>query len=63
MNHPKCHIWQRGDSEVRGLVRREDLVEVANLKKPFRKKKISAMHREKLLEKHQILIENIKNMG
>ncbi len=75
IHHPKCRIWQHGDSEVRILVRQVDMVEVAPLKKPFKKKQISAWNcqkitrktqniaikRQKLLEKLKILLENIKN--
>ena len=50
IRHPKCRIWQRGDDEVRVLVRRADILEVAKIIRPYRKRKISAERREKLLE-------------
>jgi len=37
IRHLKCRIWQQREWEVHVLVAREDTVEVANLKKPFKK--------------------------
>ena len=51
IHHPKCRIWQHGDSEVRILVRQVDMVEVAPLKKPFKKKQISAWNCQKITRK------------
>ena len=49
IRHLKCRTWQQREWEVHVLVAREDMVEVANMKKPFRKKKIFAINPEKLL--------------
>jgi len=54
IRHPKCRIWQRGDDEVRVLVRREDILEVAKIIRPYRKRKISPERREQLLQNFQL---------
>ena len=54
IRHLKCRIWQRGDDEVRVLVRREDILEVAKIIRPYRKRKISAERREQLLKNFQL---------
>ena len=51
---PRCTVWQRGDCEVRVLVRREDILEVAKIIRPYRKRYISPKRREKLLENFQL---------
>jgi len=54
IRHPKCRIWQRGDDEVRVLVRREDILEVAKIIRPYRKRHISPERREQLLKNFQL---------
>ena len=54
IRHPKCRIWQRGDDEVRVLVRREDILEVAKIIRPYRKRHISPERREHLLQNFQL---------
>ena len=54
IRHQKCRVWQRADWEVRVLVAREDVVEVAKIIRPYRKRKISAERREQLLKNFQL---------
>ncbi len=54
IRHPKSRIWQRGDDEVRVLVRREDILEVAKIIRPYRKRYISPERREQLLQNFQL---------
>ncbi len=54
MRHPKSRIWQRGDDEVRVLVRQEDILEVAKIIRPYRKRYISPERREQLLKNFQL---------
>ncbi len=49
IRHLKCRIWQQREWEVHVLVAREDIVEVADLINPFKKKQNFAINREKLL--------------
>ena len=51
---PRCTVWQRGDWEVRVLVAREDVVEVAKIIRPYRKRYISPERREQLLKNFQL---------
>ena len=51
---PRCTVWQRGDWEVRVLVAREDVVEVAKIIRPYRKRKISPKRCEQLLQNFQL---------
>ena len=51
---PRCTVWQRGDCEVRVLVAQEDVVEVAKIIRPYRKRHISPERREQLLKNFQL---------
>ncbi len=50
IRHPLCTVWQRGDSEGRVLVGRKDVPEVAEILKPYKRRKVSVEARAQLIE-------------
>ena len=50
IRHPLCTVWQRGDSEARVLVGRKDVPEVAEIVKPYKRRKVSVEARAQLME-------------